>query len=96
MKHINKRTARVLTIKELVNGELYARHYVEVGGLWYYNGDKSFYLDGLCESDGFFREPFSAIIKDSPGSRFKDLMLAYPNRIKAFVALRTWTLPNGS
>lgn len=96
MKQVNKRTARVFTIKELINGELYARHYVEIGGLWYYNGNKSFTIDGLCEKDGFFKEPFSVIMKDSQGFRFADLIRAYPKRIKSFVALRTWTLPNGS
>lgn len=96
MKQVNKRTARVCTIKEMINGELYARYYVEIGGLWYYNGNKSFVLDGFCEKDGFFRDPFSEIMKTSPGIQFADLMRAYPERIKSFVALRTWTLPNGS
>lgn len=90
---IRKHSAKVLTLRNVLSGDKeITKHFVLIGGLWYYNGSTD--TECLSISDkGFWKFSIAEILKDGfPISleRIKNAFYHGPNKSMQ-IAMREWT-----
>ena len=85
---IRKHSAKCLKVHTKTEG---VKHYVLVGGRWYYNGRDSLVLKTLTDKDGFWTD---CSIKEIIGARhsatLQELVRVY-GQCKTEVYIREWT-----
>lgn len=90
---IRKHSAKVLTLKNVVDGYNKERtlHFVLIGGQWHYSGTSEITVS-KSDKDGFWKEPIAQILSMKSAFSMKSIKNAFyygPNK-SIRVYMRTW------
>ncbi len=91
---IRKHSAKVLTLRNVVDGDrVISRHFVLIGGMWYYNGSSNMAFSPATESGFWTNFGVNDILKTSfplTLERIKNAFYHGPNKSMQ-IATREWT-----